>query len=116
MSRRKTYEVRLRDFTEYPGPGLSRFGKFSGEEFLKTVLWPAFLHARQNNMVLYIDMDGTAGFGTSFARESILRLIEKADSESIQDELIVKSDDIKILDALIQRWIREGGETDQLAA
>lgn len=116
MKTQNYYVVKLIEFTEYPGPGKAEFGNFSGEEFLEKKLWPAYQNARSKGQVLFIDMDGTAGFGTSFARESILGLIKRANSRSIHNEIIVKIDEIRILDELIQSWLQEGIGSTKLAA
>lgn len=57
-------------FTRTPGHRSRVDGNFSGEEFLEDVLLPAFKNARENEEKLYVDLDGTSGYATSFLEAS----------------------------------------------
>lgn len=65
------------DFTTSPGPRHESEGKFSGEQFRKERLLPKFREAQAKNDLLTIDLDGTAGYGTSFLEESFGGLIRE---------------------------------------
>jgi hypothetical protein len=63
------------EFSRTPGPRLIREGKFSGEQFRRDVLLPKLREAMKARVPLVVDLDGTAGFGTSFLEESFGGLI-----------------------------------------
>lgn len=63
--------VRVADFTNYPGPRYEELGEGSGEEFRDKFLWPAF----QQDKDIVIDLDGVAGYGSSFLEEAFGGLI-----------------------------------------
>lgn len=66
-----------KDFTTSPGPRYQSEGKFSGELFRNSVLYPAVAEAINSNHELVIDLDGTSGYGTSFLEESFGGLIRE---------------------------------------
>ena len=66
-----------RDFSRNPGPRYRSEGENSGELFRESILFQRFEDARKKNMRLLIDLDGTAGFGTSFLEEVFGGLIRE---------------------------------------
>lgn len=66
-----------RDFSISPGPRYIKEGKFSGEDFRKSTLSPKFSEAIRLGKKLIIDLDGTAGYGTSFLEEAFGGLIRE---------------------------------------
>lgn len=56
------------NFSKTPGPRLKDEGDFSGES-LRLILEPIFLEAVADNKKVVIDLDRTAGYGTSFLEE-----------------------------------------------
>jgi len=64
-----------KDFSSTPGPRFIREGDFSAELFRKELLLPAITKAIKDNVVLTVDVDGTAGYGKSFFEESFGGLI-----------------------------------------
>ena len=54
------------DFSKTPGARDRKTSKFSGEEFFEKVLEPKYLAARETGTSLIIDLDGTAGYPSSF--------------------------------------------------
>lgn len=64
-----------KDFSKTPGARYKEEGDFSGEEFRENVLYPKYKEARKNGFGLIINLDGTAGLGTSFLEESFGGLI-----------------------------------------
>jgi hypothetical protein len=82
-------------FSKAPGPRFTAEGDFSGEEFRKTVLEPAFRKAVDGQYILHVDMDGAAGYGTSFLEESFGGLIREHGFTLavVRAHLLVKSDD-----------------------
>ena len=65
------------EFSKTPGPRYIKEGEFSGELFRKNILLPKLIEAINKNEKLLIDLDGTAGFGTSFLEESFGGLIRE---------------------------------------
>jgi len=66
-----------KEFSRTPGPRYLREGDFSGELFRNSLLVPAISQAIKDNYILKIDLDGTAGYGTSFLEESFGGLIRE---------------------------------------
>jgi len=64
-----------KDFSPTPGPRYIQEGKFSGELFRQNVLFPKVSKAIEKGIPFEVDLDGTAGFGTSFLEESFGGLI-----------------------------------------
>ena len=76
----KSIEIKIsRDFTPTPGPRYIKESDIdnSGESFRKKILYPTFLRALESKMRLVVDLDGTAGYGTSFLEESFGGLIRE---------------------------------------
>lgn len=65
----------LKDFSPTPGPRYIHEGKFSGELFRKDILFPKVSEAVEKNIPFEVNLDGTAGYGTSFLEESFGGLI-----------------------------------------
>jgi STAS-like domain of unknown function (DUF4325) len=72
------------DFSKSPGPRLKVEGAFSGEKFREEILTPKVAEALRDSKVLLIDLDGTAGYGTSFLEEAFGGLI-RHDMYSYED-------------------------------
>lgn len=69
-------EINIReDFSATPGPRYIHEGKFSGELFRKDILFPRVSDAIKNNIPFVVNLDRTAGYGTSFLEESFGGLI-----------------------------------------
>ena len=64
-----------KDFSANPGPRSRDEGEFSGEQFREEVLLPKVRQALLGGENLEIDLDGTAGYGTSFLEEAFGGLI-----------------------------------------
>lgn len=65
------------DFSKTPGSRYEKEGKFSGELFRKTIFAPAMEKAIKNDDNIEINLDGTAGYGTSFLEEIFGGLIRE---------------------------------------
>lgn len=66
------------EFSKYPIGRIHADGKYSGEKFRKEVLIP-FL---TNYDKVYIHLDGTRGYGSSFLEESFGGLVRHFDSDA----------------------------------
>lgn len=67
--------IRVRDFTEFPGPRKETIGHFSGERFRQERIMPKISEHGIHN--IEIDLDGTAGYGSSFLDEAFGGLIRE---------------------------------------
>lgn len=83
------------DFSSTPGPRYKHEGKFSGEVFRRDFLEPKLKEAIEKQIKLFIDLDGTAGYGTSFLEEAFGGLIRvnKYSYEEIRNHIELKSDE-----------------------
>lgn len=83
----------LQDFSPTPGPRYIHEGKFSGELFRKEILYPKVSEALEGNIPFEVNLDGTAGYGTSFLEESFggLIRIHELPFKKIKDLMILIS-------------------------
>lgn len=65
--------VKVLDFTEFPGPRYENIGEFSGARFRDEVLIEAIKLYGPDNIA--VDLDGTAGYGSSFLEEAFGGLV-----------------------------------------
>ncbi|ENQ9241013.1 STAS-like domain-containing protein [Pseudomonas aeruginosa] len=65
--------IYVKEFSEYPGPRKEVVGPNSGEKFRETVLLKALREHPDED--ISINLDGTAGYGSSFLEESFGGLI-----------------------------------------
>ncbi|WP_166419853.1 STAS-like domain-containing protein [Pseudoalteromonas sp. Z1A8] len=84
--------IKVSDFSHYPGPRYVKLGKYSGEEFRDEKLIPAI---KVYGDSIQIDLDGVAGYGSSFLDEAFAGLIRCGVEKSIVLRLVenLKSDD-----------------------
>lgn len=66
-----------KDFSYAPGPRFEWMGAYSGEEFRKTLLAPAFEESLKTGASLSVDLDGTEGYGYSFLEEAFGGLVRE---------------------------------------
>jgi hypothetical protein len=79
-----------KEFTRTPGPRYTGQGKWSGEEFRKILTsW-----LKEHESVL-VDLDGTAGYGSSFIDETFGGLVREGNftPADIKKRLEIKSDE-----------------------
>ena len=81
----------LKDFSEYPGPRYCNQGADSGELFYHKLLNDRFKVAYENQTVLEIDIDNTAGYMSSFWDESIGNLVYDFLQEIVKKYINIKS-------------------------
>jgi len=96
------------DYTTTPGVREDAEGDFSGEEFLKKILLPKFQQAKEENKKLFVDLDDTAGYATSFLEASFGGLTrEFNDPKLILSILDFKSSDDPFLISDIMEYIKD---------
>lgn len=111
----ESIEIKIsRDFTPTPGPRYIRESDIdnSGESFRKKILFPTFISALERNKKLVVDLDGTAGYGTSFLEESFggLIRIEKMEYQTIIDNLEIISNEEEFLNDDIQQYLKDAAQ------
>ena len=80
-------------------------GKFSGQEFRTSLLLPKLKQAIAAKCQLEVDLDGAAGYGTSFLEESFGGLIreDKVDLATIKQAVkFVSTEEPSLLDEIEQ--------------
>jgi hypothetical protein len=100
-----------KDFSETPGPRAEDEGEFSGDEFLKKILRPAYIQAVRDGGTLTIDLDGTEGYATSFLEATFGGLARDFDAAEIDRVLKFKSDDEPFLINEIKKYIADARNT-----
>jgi hypothetical protein len=100
------------EFSSTPGPRYPNEGKFCGQDFREKVLLPALQAAINNNYTLVVDLDQTAGYGTSFLEESFGGLIRnnQLKIDDINKHLRIKSDDEPELKDEIDKYLKDAAK------
>ena len=102
------------DFSRIPGARFPEEGDFSGQQFRQEILLPKLKKAIDNKEILEIDLDGTAGLGTSFLEESFggLIRIDKLNYQTVIDTLkFISNDDPEYIDE-IKNYLEEAYEKE----
>lgn len=97
----------LESYTTTPGSRTIDEGDFSGEDFLRKCLKPLFEEALEHKEVLFIDLDGTEGYATSFLEEAFGGLARLYPDINILNFLEFKSEDEPLLIQEITLYIQE---------
>ncbi len=84
--------LRVLDFTATPGPRHRAEGDFSGEEFREVYLEPRFKEAKAQGKLLLVDLDGTAGYASSFLEEGFGGLARIYPIDEVLATVQIKSD------------------------
>ena len=94
------------DFTEFPGGRYREDGTFSGEEFRNDFLIPALDNFDQ----VLVQLDGTAGYPSSFLEEAFGGLVRAGYSRAaLAKKLEIKADDphYRTYRGLAEKYISE---------
>jgi len=75
------------DFSETPGARYKTDGDFSGEDFFEKILEPKFLKIKDTENVLFVNLDNTAGYATSFLDEAFGGLARKYGKELVLQKI-----------------------------
>ncbi len=83
-----------KEFTTTPSARKVSEGRYSGFE-LREILSPLIREAISNGLHFTVNLDGTAGYGTSFLEEVFGGLVrnENISKKDLRDYLIIKSDE-----------------------
>jgi hypothetical protein len=98
------------DFSRIPGHRSREDGPWSGEQFLDEILRPRFGEALKNNERLLIDLDGVAGYATSFLEAAFGGLAREGESSVILQITDFKSDEEPYLVDEIRQYIKEANQ------
>lgn len=66
-----------KDFSKYPGCRYKKDGANSGEEFRDEYLWPILEKSIKNGEKVEINLDGVAGYSSSFLDEAFAGLVRQ---------------------------------------
>ena len=104
----QTVEVKIAsEFSSTPGPRLKAEGEDSGEEFLERLLRPRFLLALESHGKLLVNLDGAAGYPSSFLEEAFGGLAREFGSAKVEETLDVICSDEPYLVEQVKKYIRQ---------
>jgi hypothetical protein len=106
-----------KDFTRLPGVRTAAEGDNSGEAFLRSHLYPKFVEAVKNRVQLVVNLDGTAGYATSFLEAAFgglirgdeLYQIPPTELSQVHKTLVIVSSD-RYLQEEIEEYMLEASE------
>lgn len=101
-----------KDYSMTPGGRLTKEGRYSGEDFRKSLLKPKYLLARENNEKLQVNLDGGFGYATSFLEEAFGGLVRDLGEKEIADIEIISDEEPELIgkiksyidEALQEKW------------
>lgn len=102
-------------FSRTPGPRYEIEGEFSGEVFRRDCLLPIVKDAIAAGRKLMVDLDGTAGYGTSFLEEAFggLVRVDGITAPVLDRLLLIKSDEEDFLVSDVRSYISEAPESSK---
>jgi hypothetical protein len=100
-------EVSVIEFTDTPGARYRTDGPYSGEQFREEHLEPVFEKNKNQDFNLSVNLDGTAGYATSFLEESFGGLARKISKETCKKHLIFISTEDPVLIEEIWAYIED---------
>ena len=108
MEKQEEY-LNVIDFSEYPGPRYNQQGPDSGEKFYVEKLNPYFFKCFKEGKILVVNLDGTAGFASSFLDEAFGQLTYDFGESLLKNILNIQSTDEPewirmIMDETIPQW------------
>lgn len=80
-------KINISAYSEYPGPRYCNQGDCSGEDFYHKRLNPIFAEVISAKEKLIVDLDGTAGFASSFLDEAFGNLVYDFSEECVRNKL-----------------------------
>lgn len=103
--------IRVAEYAPAPGGRFISDGLFSGEWFRDEVLRPALAEAIKEDDTLCVELDGAAGYGSSFLEEAFGGLIRNQQFPRAEIErhlsVVAKTRLYKPYQGLVERYIRE---------
>jgi hypothetical protein len=102
------------DFSRIPGARFPEEGNYSGQDFRNNILLPKLEKAMLNHEKLEIDLDGTAGLGTSFLEEAfggLIRINRKNYDDIINTLFFISNDDTEYIEEILT-YMKEANEKE----
>jgi hypothetical protein len=101
-----------KEFSSTPGPRYIHEGPNSGELLRTTMFFDLFANAIQHNKMVVVNLDGPAGYGTSFLEEIFGGLIREhhLDYDQIISHLSITSEEEPYLKDDIYHYLKEAYE------
>lgn len=81
------------DYTDTPGGRYIKDGKYSGEDFRETMLFPKYMEAVNEGVMLEVNLDGCFGYPSSFLDEAFGGIAKALKRRDILDNIIIISND-----------------------
>lgn len=102
------------DFSRTPGARKPEEGPYPGVDFRNRILYPKLLEAIEKGNELLVDLDGAAGYGTSFLEESFGGLIRdnKLSYKDVKKVLKLKSDEDPTYIEEINQYIEDANNNE----
>ena len=82
-----------KDYTKTPGGRFIHEGDYSGEDFRKSILLPAFKKAIETDSTLIVILDGGYGYPPSFLEEAFGGLVRETKDSRVQDIIIISEEE-----------------------
>ncbi len=102
--------VVARDFSRYPGGRYRIHGENSGEAFRDDFLVPALATAKEQHGRVVVDIDGAAGYASSFLEEAFGGLVRERNFTASELAALLRIRAGELFDSyrlLAERYIRE---------
>ena len=108
----KIYLSVAKDYSKTPGTRYIKEGKFSGEDFLEKLLYPKMKEAIDQDKILVVNLDGTAGYATSFLDESFGGLIYRKgmDYHEVISHLEIEAEEFRRYKENVYKYLEEAKE------
>lgn len=102
-------KIKVLDFDEFPGLRHCIISENSGEEYYHKILNGSFKYSYENKEELYIDLDGTDAYASSFLDEAFGNLVFDFTLDVVKKHIKIKSNDephwIKMIeDETYKQW------------
>jgi hypothetical protein len=103
-------------YSKTPGPRYIIEGPFSGEKLRQEILLSRIVSAIEGNGKILIDLDGTAGYGTSFLEEAFggLLRVNNIPYEQLEKTLEFKSDEEPYLIQDVWEYMKDAHDKKQI--
>lgn len=99
--------IKIADWSTTPGARTISTGKYSAEEYYNTILGPVVESAAEANRKLTIDLDGTAGYASSFLDEIAHRIGKDASWNWLCNKLVIVSTEEPYLAEELEGYITD---------
>ena len=95
-----------KEFSTTPGPRLRSEGESSGQAFLEELLRPRFVSVVESGAKLVVNLDGVAGYPSSFLEQAFGGLAREFGREKVMNHLEIVCTDEPYITEQIDKYIR----------